>query len=145
QWELSPGSGNALCILFPTYAIQRNKFRAPIYRPKPARYLNCSDPLDWFLTLQEVLNPFRKIYVWKKVVSFFGSLSVALQHVDWKPDYTGCFNKKEDSDGQWHAEIRLIDPYGNIYDQGFVTKKTTRKLSKYHKLSEIMSPNWFQV
>ncbi|GJY24965.1 reverse transcriptase domain-containing protein [Tanacetum coccineum] len=120
------------------YAIQRNKFGAPIYGPKPARYLNCNDPLDQSLALQEVLNPFRKICVWKKVVSFLGSLPVALQHVEWKPDYTGCFNRKEDSDGQWHAEIRLTDLYGNVYDQGFITKKTTRKLAKYHKLSDIM-------
>nr|GEZ54367.1 hypothetical protein [Tanacetum cinerariifolium] len=61
---------------------------------------------------------------------FLGSLPVALQHIDWITDYTGCFNKKEDGDGQWHAEIRLTDPYGNIYDQGFLTKKTTRKLAK---------------
>ncbi|GJX74977.1 hypothetical protein Tco_0313572 [Tanacetum coccineum] len=101
--------------------------------------------LDRFLALQEVMNPFRKICVWKKVVSFLGSLPVALQHVEWKPDYTGCFNKKEDSDGQWHAEIRLTDPYGNIYDHGFVTKKKSKKLAKYHKLSDIMSPNWFQI
>ncbi|GJU88731.1 hypothetical protein Tco_1301154 [Tanacetum coccineum] len=82
------------------YAIQRNKFGAPIYEPKPARYLNCNDPLDQSLALQEVLNPFKKIRVWKKVVSFLGSLFVALQHVEWKPDYTRCFNRKEDSDGQ---------------------------------------------
>ncbi|GJU48095.1 hypothetical protein Tco_1217650 [Tanacetum coccineum] len=58
-------------------------------------------------------------------------------------DEEECFNKEE-GDGQWHAEIRLTDPYGNIYDQGFVTKKTSRRLSKYHKLSDIMSPNQFQ-
>ncbi|GJU20333.1 hypothetical protein Tco_1153675 [Tanacetum coccineum] len=95
------------------YAIQRNKFGAPIYGPKPAQYLNCNDPMDQSLALQAVLNPFRKV----------------------------CFNKKEDSDGQWHAEIRLTDPYGNIYDQGFVTKNASRRLSKYHKLSDIMSPS----
>ncbi|GKA53557.1 hypothetical protein Tco_0746872 [Tanacetum coccineum] len=120
------------------YEFQRNKFGSPIYGPKPARYLNCSDLLDRSLALQEVMNQFRKICVLNKVVSFLGSLHVALQHVEWKPDYTGCFNKKEDSNGQWHIEIRLTDPYGNIYDQGFVTKKTTRKLEKYHKLSDIM-------
>ncbi|GJT69936.1 retrotransposon ORF1 [Tanacetum coccineum] len=74
------------------YAIKRNKIGAPIYGPKPARYLNCIDPLDRSLALQE--------------------------HVEWKPDYTRCFIKMEDSDGQWHAEIRLTDPYGNIYDKG---------------------------
>ncbi|GKC11505.1 hypothetical protein Tco_1008287 [Tanacetum coccineum] len=126
------------------YAIKRNKFGALIYGPKLTRYLNCHDPLDRSLALQEVMNPFRKICVWKKVVSFLRSLPIVLQHVEWKPDYTGCFIKKEDSDGQWHAEIRLTDPYGNIYDQSFVTQRTTRKLAKYHKLSDIMSPNWFQ-
>ncbi|GJW44859.1 hypothetical protein Tco_0073658 [Tanacetum coccineum] len=99
------------------YAFQRNKFGAPIYGPKPAQYLNCNDLMDRSLALQAVLNPFRKVCVWKKVVSFLGSLPVPLQHVDWKPDYTGCFNKKEEGDGQWHAEIRLTDLYGNIYDQ----------------------------
>ncbi|GKA30762.1 hypothetical protein Tco_0717067 [Tanacetum coccineum] len=126
------------------YAIQRNKFGASIYGPKPAKYLNYHDPLDRSIALPEVLNPFRKICVWKKVVSFLGSLPVVLQHVDWKPDYTGNYCKKEKRDGQWHAEIRLTDLYGNVYDQGFITKKTSRKLSKYYKLSDIMSPNWFQ-
>nr|GEV69237.1 hypothetical protein [Tanacetum cinerariifolium] len=102
------------------YAFQRNKFRASIYELKSARYLNCSDPLDRSLALQEVLNPFRKICVWKKVVSFLGSFPVALQHVDGRPDYTRCFNRKEDIDGHWHAEIRLTDPYRNIYDQGIM-------------------------
>ncbi|GJT38930.1 hypothetical protein Tco_0938795 [Tanacetum coccineum] len=92
------------------YAFQRNKFGAPIYGTKPARYLNCNDPLDHSLALQEVLNPFRKICVWKKVVSFLRSLPVALQHVEWKPDYTGCFNKKEDSDGQlWEHTMMKPD------------------------------------
>nr|GEU96823.1 hypothetical protein [Tanacetum cinerariifolium] len=126
------------------YAIQRKKVGSPIYGPKPVEYLSCNDPMDRSLALQAVLNLFRKVCVWKKVVSFLTSLPVPLQHVDWKPDYTGCFNKKEEGDGKWHAEIRLIDPYGNIYDQGLVTKKTSRRLSKYYKLSDIMSPNWFQ-
>ncbi|GKA97166.1 hypothetical protein Tco_0825060 [Tanacetum coccineum] len=42
------------------YVIQRNKFRALIYGPKPAQYLNCNDPMDRSLALQAVLNPFRK-------------------------------------------------------------------------------------
>ncbi|GJU92283.1 hypothetical protein Tco_1304706 [Tanacetum coccineum] len=64
------------------YAIQRNKFGAPIYRPKPARYLNCNDPLDRSLALQEVLNLFRKICVRKKVVSLLGSLPTMGTHDD---------------------------------------------------------------
>ncbi|GJV93379.1 hypothetical protein Tco_1541192, partial [Tanacetum coccineum] len=90
------------------YAFQRNKFGAPIYEPKPARKL--------LVFLDHCMLHFN---------------------VKWKPDYTGCFNKKEDSDGQWHAEIRLTKPYGNTYDQSFVIKKTTRKLAKYHKVTNV--------
>nr|GEV54848.1 hypothetical protein [Tanacetum cinerariifolium] len=126
--------GEALAIsIYERYSLLEEERRVietmALYELKLARHLNYSDSLDRSLALQEVMNPFRKICVWKKVVSFLGSLPVALQHVEWKPDYTGCFNKKEDSDGQWHAEIRLTNPYRNTYDQGFVTKKTTRKLA----------------
>ncbi|GJW65843.1 hypothetical protein Tco_0117727 [Tanacetum coccineum] len=75
------------------------------------------------------------------VISFLGSLLVPLKHVNWKPDYKGSYTKEEEVTGQWCTEIRLTDPYGNIYLQGFTTMKTDRKLSKYHKLSDIMSPN----
>ncbi|GJT81188.1 hypothetical protein Tco_1055530 [Tanacetum coccineum] len=125
------------------YQITRNKFGAPMYGPKPAAYLNCNDPAERSLALQAVINPFWKISVWKKAVSFLGSLHVPLQHVDWKPDYKGCYTNEEEAKGQWRTEIRLTNPYGNIYVQVFTTKKTSQKLSKYHKLSDIMSPNWF--
>ncbi|GKC36367.1 hypothetical protein Tco_1048751 [Tanacetum coccineum] len=81
------------------YGIQRNNFGAPMYGPKPAKYLNCNDLMDRALALQEVLNPFRKICVWKKAVGFHGSLHVPLQHMEWKPDYKEKFCKKEEGDG----------------------------------------------
>ncbi|GJX99259.1 hypothetical protein Tco_0356278 [Tanacetum coccineum] len=112
------------------YQIQGNKFRAPIYGPKLASYLNCNDPAERSLAIQTVTNPLWKITIWKKVVSFLGSLPVPLKHVNWKPDYKGSYNKEEEATGQWRTKIRLSDPYGNIYLQGFTTKKTDRKLSK---------------
>nr|GEU62450.1 hypothetical protein [Tanacetum cinerariifolium] len=123
------------------YVIKRNRFRAPIYGLKPASYLNCTNLEDRSSAIQTVTNPFRKISVWKKAVSFLGSLPVPLKQVNWKPDYKGSYTKEEEATRQSRMEIRLTDPYGNIYLQGFTTKKTDRKLSKYHKLSDIMSPN----
>ncbi|GKB26650.1 hypothetical protein Tco_0866051 [Tanacetum coccineum] len=123
------------------YQIQRNMFRAPIYGPKPASYLKCNYPAERSLAIQTVTNPFRKISVWKKAISFLGSLLVPLKHVNWKPDYKSSYSKEEEATRQWRTEIRLTDLYRNIYLQGFTTKKTDMKLSKYHKLSEIMSPN----
>ncbi|GKD24892.1 hypothetical protein Tco_1231106 [Tanacetum coccineum] len=87
------------------------------------------------LAIQTVTNPFWKINVWKKAVSFVGSLPVPLKHVNWKPDYKGCYTKEEEATGQWRTEMRVTDPYGNIYIQGFTTKKIDQKLSKYHKLN----------
>ncbi|GKB53443.1 hypothetical protein Tco_0904196 [Tanacetum coccineum] len=125
------------------YVIKRNKFGAPIYGPKPTPYLNCTNPKDQASAIQAVTNPFRKTSVWKKAVSFLGSLPVPLKQFNWKPDYKGSYTKEEEATGQWRTEVRLTDPYGNIYLQAFTTKKTDQKLSKYHKLSDIMSPNWF--
>ncbi|GKD97776.1 hypothetical protein Tco_1381673 [Tanacetum coccineum] len=125
------------------FQIKRNKFGAPIYGPQPAPYLNCNDPAERSLAIQTVTNPFQKISVQKKAVSFLDSLPVPLKHVNWKLNYKGSYTKEEEATRQWRTEIRLTDPYGNIYLQGFTTKKTDLKLSKYHKLSDIMSPNWF--
>nr|GEU97187.1 hypothetical protein [Tanacetum cinerariifolium] len=110
------------------YQIKRNKFGAPIYGPKPAPYLNCNDPYERSLAIQTVTNPFQKISVWKKVVSFLGSLLLPLKNVNWKPDYKFSYTKDEEAIGQWRTEIRLTDPYMNIYLQGFTTKKTDQKL-----------------
>ncbi|GKD19129.1 retrovirus-related pol polyprotein from transposon TNT 1-94 [Tanacetum coccineum] len=82
------------------YEIKRNKFGAPIYGLKPAPYLNCNDPVGRSLALQIVTNPFRNISVWKKAVSFLSSLPVPLKHVNWKPDYKGCYTKEEEATGQ---------------------------------------------
>ncbi|GKE96727.1 hypothetical protein Tco_1581582, partial [Tanacetum coccineum] len=125
------------------YQIKRNKFGEPIYGPKHAPYLDYNDPDELSLAIKTVTNPFQKIIVWKKAVSFLGSLPVPLKQVKWKPDYKGSYTKKEEATGQWQTEIRLTNSYRNIYLQGFTTKKTNWKLSKYHKLSDIMSPNWF--
>ncbi|GJS11946.1 hypothetical protein Tco_0368742 [Tanacetum coccineum] len=125
------------------YVTKGNKFGVPIYGLRPAPYLNCTNLEDRSSAIQAVTNPFRKISVWKKAVSFLGSLRVPLKLVNWKPKYKGSYTKGEEATGQSRTEIRITDPYGNIYLQGFTTKKTDRKLSKYHKLNDIMSPNWF--
>ncbi|GJY56422.1 ribonuclease H-like domain-containing protein [Tanacetum coccineum] len=119
------------------YVIKRNYMGTPIHNSRPIRYQNNTNPAEniTLSTLESVMNPFRKISVWKKAVSFLGSLPAKLIDVEWKPDYKLCYSNLELTTGQWKTEIRLTDPYGNIYMQAFVTKPTKRKLSKYHKLS----------
>ncbi|GJU58899.1 hypothetical protein Tco_1236665 [Tanacetum coccineum] len=81
------------------------------------------------------------IYGPKPALWFPWLVPVPLKNVNWKPDYKGSYTKEEEATGQWRTEIRLTDPYGNIYLQGFTPKKTDRKLSKYHKF---MSPNLWE-
>ncbi|GKB55811.1 agenet domain-containing protein, partial [Tanacetum coccineum] len=75
------------------YVIKRNKFRAPIYGPIPAPYLNCANPEDRSSAIQAVTNLLRKISVWKKAINFLSSLPVPLKQVKWKPDYKGSYTK----------------------------------------------------
>ncbi|GJY40049.1 hypothetical protein Tco_0427319 [Tanacetum coccineum] len=100
------------------YIVKRDKNGKPLYGPKFAKYLNCDDPMDRALALQEAINPFRKICVWKKMVAFLGSLPVPLQHMEWIPNYSDNFIKKGDGDGQWHVKVRIVEPYGNFFYQG---------------------------
>ncbi|GJU81180.1 hypothetical protein Tco_1283545 [Tanacetum coccineum] len=127
------------------YVIKRNDMGTPIHNSRPIGYQNNTNPAEnmTLSTLELVINPFKKISVWKKAISFLGSLPAKVRDVEWKPEYKGCYSNPELATGQWKTEIRLTDPYGNIYMQAFVTKPTKRKLSKFHKLSDIMSPNWF--
>ncbi|GJX51190.1 hypothetical protein Tco_0278035 [Tanacetum coccineum] len=125
------------------YSVKRDKNGKPFYGPATSKYLNCDDPLDRALALQEALNPFKKIYVWNKMVAFLGALPVLLQHMEWIPSYSDSFSKKRGGDGMWNTKIRVVDPYVNVYDQGCETKATGRELSRSYKLSDIMSSNWF--
>ncbi|GKA04718.1 hypothetical protein Tco_0683838 [Tanacetum coccineum] len=97
------------------YVIKRNNFGAPIYGPRPAPYLSCTNLEDRASAIQAITNPFRKISVWKKAVSFLGSLPVPLKLVNGKPEYKGSYTKEEEATGQWRTKIRITDPYGNIY------------------------------
>nr|GEX68115.1 putative reverse transcriptase domain-containing protein [Tanacetum cinerariifolium] len=45
-------------------------------------------------------------------------INVMPYHVYKEQEYTRNHCKKEEGYGQWHAEIRLTGPYGNVYDQG---------------------------
>ncbi|GKB90462.1 hypothetical protein Tco_0962734 [Tanacetum coccineum] len=76
----------------------------------------------------------------KKVVSFLGTLPVSLKNTDWKPNYSGR-NSKEEGDRKWHVNVKVIDPFGNAFEQGFETKETDIKVSGCYKLIDIMSPS----
>ncbi|GJS24189.1 hypothetical protein Tco_0452821 [Tanacetum coccineum] len=83
----------------------------PIHNSRPIRYQNNTNPAEnmTLSTLESVINPFRKISVWKKAVSFLGSLPAKLRDVEWKPDYKLCHSNPELATRQWKTEIRTYD------------------------------------
>nr|GEW72537.1 hypothetical protein [Tanacetum cinerariifolium] len=46
-----------------------------------------------------------------------------------------------ESNGAWRLKFHIMDPYGNEYNQGYQSKTIDRELSKFYKLSGIMSPD----
>ncbi|GJT51397.1 hypothetical protein Tco_0977554 [Tanacetum coccineum] len=115
------------------YFLKRDKMGKPFYGPNRARYLNRDDPMDHALALQEALNPFKKICVCKKAIAFLGSLLVPLQYQEWRPSRLGNITK-EGGDGKWHTKIRIMDPYGNNYEQGMDDPNIT--MEEYIRLEE---------
>ncbi|GJY73102.1 hypothetical protein Tco_0477533 [Tanacetum coccineum] len=93
------------------YVINRNDIGTPIHNSRPIGYQNNTNPAKniTLSTLESVINPFRKISVWKKAVSFLGSLPAKLRDVEWKPDYKLCYSNPELATGQWKTEIRAYD------------------------------------
>ncbi|GJW28178.1 hypothetical protein Tco_0045053 [Tanacetum coccineum] len=82
--------------------------------------------------LQTIVNPLREAKFWERTIRLLGTLPVNLE---WKPCFQRCHSNEEEATGKWKIEIRLTDPYGNVYMQGFTT---TRRLSRYKKLSDII-------
>ncbi|GKC17617.1 ribonuclease H-like domain-containing protein [Tanacetum coccineum] len=65
------------------YMIKWNEMGTPIHNSRPIRYQNNTNPAEnmTLSTLESVINPFRKISMWKKAVSFLGSLPAKLRDV----------------------------------------------------------------
>ncbi|GJY96989.1 hypothetical protein Tco_0513899 [Tanacetum coccineum] len=120
------------------YEIKRNKFKAPIYGPKPAPYLNCTNPEDRSSATQTVTNPFRKISIWKKAVSFLGSLPVPLKQVNWKPDYKGCYTKEEEATGQWRCSREAKSRYNIIYSPCVVNWDVLNRMGCDGEIDEML-------
>ncbi|GKD33115.1 hypothetical protein Tco_1248624, partial [Tanacetum coccineum] len=79
------------------YVIKRIDMGTPIHNSRPIGYQNNIKPAEdmTLSTLESVINPFRKISMWKKAVSFLGSLPAKLRDVEWKPDYKLCYSNLE--------------------------------------------------
>ncbi|GJR95012.1 hypothetical protein Tco_0267186 [Tanacetum coccineum] len=104
------------------YCLKRDDIGKPIYGPNRAKYLSCDDPMDRTLSLQEALNPFKNICVWKKAIDFLGALPLLPKQiyspciVDWNVLNTlGCAKAFEEM-----LEIKFDEV---VTDEELITKK----------------------
>ncbi|GJV57505.1 hypothetical protein Tco_1458510 [Tanacetum coccineum] len=82
------------------YYLKRDEIGRAFYGSNLISYFNHNDPMERALAIQDSINPFRKICVWKKAVAFLGSLPAPLLHTDWIPKGSENF-VKEVGDGKW--------------------------------------------
>ncbi|GJZ82007.1 agenet domain-containing protein [Tanacetum coccineum] len=67
------------------YYLKRDEMVRTFYGPNLISYFDRNDPMECALAIQDSINPFRKIYAWKKAVAFLGSLPAPLLHADRIP------------------------------------------------------------
>ncbi|GKC30081.1 agenet domain-containing protein [Tanacetum coccineum] len=73
------------------YYLKRDEIGRPFYGPNLISYFDHNDPMERALAIPDSINPFEKIYVWKKSSSVSGSVYVLLLHTDWIPKGSGDF------------------------------------------------------
>nr|GEV87483.1 hypothetical protein [Tanacetum cinerariifolium] len=95
------------------YVIKRNNFGASIYGPKPAPCLDRTNLNDWLSAIQTVTNPFRKISVWKKAVSFLEEVLLPQVHYEFLL-LEGCNRDAKSRDLDTTTLRELIDSEGKL-------------------------------
>ncbi|GKE31878.1 hypothetical protein Tco_1451200 [Tanacetum coccineum] len=58
------------------YYLKRDEMGRPFYGMNLISYFDRNDPMERALAIHDLINPFQKMCVWKKVVAFLGSLPV---------------------------------------------------------------------
>ncbi|GJT75919.1 zinc finger, CCHC-type containing protein [Tanacetum coccineum] len=95
-----------------------------------------------------MLNPFKDVLVFRKMVEFLGVIPINLKGNKWGLEE--LIKKKiewnkppKEIDGAWHIRIELSDPDGERFKKTFQSTPTTRKLSEKENPSEIIDLDHF--
>ncbi|GJR46904.1 MAK10-like protein [Tanacetum coccineum] len=104
--------------------------------------------LEWQLARDTMLNPFKDVLVFRKMVEFLGVIPINLKGNKWESEE--LIKKKIDwnklpkkGDGAWHIRIELIEPDGEKFKKTFQSIPTTRKLSEKENPCEIIDLDHF--
>ncbi|GJV09733.1 MAK10-like protein [Tanacetum coccineum] len=99
--------------------------------------------LGWQLARDVILNQFKDVLVFRKMVEFLRAIPINLKGNMWESKE--LIKKKIDWNrppkegyGVWHIRIELINPDGEKFKKTFQSIPTTRKLSEKENPSEII-------
>ncbi|GJS77459.1 hypothetical protein Tco_0727340 [Tanacetum coccineum] len=123
------------------------------YGAQPTYYLkkDCIDnnvPWEWEIVRDVELNPFKDVFVFRKMVEFLGAIPINfkgnMRESEDMIDKKIYWNKPpKEEDGAWHIRIETIYPDGEKFDRVFQLISTTRKLSEKEKPSDIIDLEHF--
>nr|GEU84345.1 hypothetical protein [Tanacetum cinerariifolium] len=107
--------------------------QTPYYARKD--FLDCYLPVEWEISKNAELNPFKDTLVFRRMVEFLGAIPINLKCNTWKSEdpikkLINWDKPPKNEDGSWHAKIRLIDPDGEEFTKSLQSIPTTRKLSE---------------
>nr|GEY92439.1 hypothetical protein [Tanacetum cinerariifolium] len=96
-------------------------------------FLDCYFPKEWEIARDDEINPFKDVFVFRRMVEFLGALPINLKSNMWvSNDLINNpinWNKPpKNRDGAWYAKIRLNDLDGEEYTKTIQSIPTTRKL-----------------
>nr|GEV67856.1 hypothetical protein [Tanacetum cinerariifolium] len=111
-------------------------------------FLDCYFPKEWEIARDDEINPFKDVFVFRRMVEFLGALPIDLKSNMWvSNDLINNpinWNKPpKNGDGSWHAKIRLNDPDGEEYTKTIQSIPTTRKLCEKESPREIIDLDHF--
>ncbi|GJV84410.1 MAK10-like protein [Tanacetum coccineum] len=107
--------------------------QTPYYARKD--FLDCHLPGEWEIARDAELNPFKDVFVGKRMVEFLGAIPINLKSNMWESEdlIKNLIHREKppkNGDGAWHAKIRLIDLDGEEFTKTLQSIPTTKKLSE---------------
>ncbi|GJU43042.1 MAK10-like protein [Tanacetum coccineum] len=120
--------------------------RPPYYAKKD--FTDYHLPVEWEITRDAKLNPFKDVLVFRRMVEFLGVIPINLKGNIWESE--DLIENKIDwnkppkgGDGAWNAKIRLIDLDEEEFTKTFQSIPTTRKLFEKENPSEFSDLDHF--
>ncbi|GJS24536.1 MAK10-like protein [Tanacetum coccineum] len=118
----------------------------PYYARKD--FLDCHFPREWETARDVEVNPFKDVFVFRRMVEFLGAIPINLKSNMWESkdliNNSRKWNKPpKNRDGAWHAKIRLIDPDRKEFTKTLQSILTTRNLSERESPKEIIDLDHF--